>query len=103
MSHSILFVDLSSAFASLCREIVMREWDNDEQFIQVCIEQGVDAEIATSFIKYLNDHPILNEPNEVHIMQMIKQMHHHSWSTFEYVKGAIITKRGVLAGTPLAD
>ena len=34
---------------------------------------------------------------------ILRQMHTHTWSTFEYLKGCLYTKTGCLAGTHLAD
>ena len=100
-----LFVDLSTAFASLCRRIVLQkiDWEDDQAFIELCVQEGIDRNIALDFLEYVDENPLCQDQTDQHIENMITQMHTHTWSSFEYIKGVIKTKKGVLAGTPLAD
>ena len=95
MSIAILFADISSAFASLCRDIVFYEdlWDDDNEFIAMLELNGINKNIALRFLEFLHENPIWEKGNikDEHILAMLRAMHKYSWSTFEYIKGVLHT------------
>ena len=68
-------------------------------------ERGIDRNIALMFLEFLQTNPIWhnNTSKSKHIQEMLISMHKYSWSSMEYVQGVIMSQRGCLAGTPLAD
>ena len=76
---------------------------DDIEFINICEQRGVDRNVGLMFLQYINNNPMWESSSETHIDQMLKQMHKHTWCSFEYLRGALYTTKGCLAGTPLAD
>ena len=85
LSIAILFVDISVAFASLSRRIVLMQWETDEEFINNISQQGVDRNVALDFLTYLHNNPMWQGQSELHVHEMLKQVHTNTWNSFEFL------------------
>ena len=81
ISFSALFVDVSTAFATMCREIAECSWEDDQEFIDLCVSKGIDRNIALQFLEYLHSHPLWETFHEKHIHDMLCKMHKHRSKT----------------------
>ena len=87
LCFAALFLDISTAFASLARGMVLPVDQGDEAWLRALRTFGyTDVEIE-----------------DIYDVLMATAMHECSWSSTEGLPGVIHTLKGTLAGLPLAD
>ena len=103
-SIGLLFVDLSSAFASLAQELAFTQSQSPEAITHIAARFGLPTELAQQFIEYIlgPDAPHLACVG-AHLRQLIAQAHVASWFTVQGASEPSSVFSGSKAGDPLGD
>ena len=101
---AVLFVDLSSAFASIARQLVFPlPGSADElahRLFAANFEQGDVYDIVAGICDY---HYWTKANGSLHMRELLAAFHQSSWFAMDGVPGVSCTKSGALAGSTLGD
>ena len=113
-SGAVLFLDVSTAFASMLRRIVFVDWESgDEQWLKQLQNAGFPDEEIRAIYDHICDFSFGEDQHNVqcngvdpgiqHAYPYIQQMYTNTWGSYEGIDGIIDIKQGCCAGTPTAD
>ena len=103
-SIALLFVDISCAFASMGRKLVLRETTPDEHWICMLRSSGFTSEEICDIMKSIADCCVLSDAGcSDHLRAVLGDLHERTWFSMEAVSGIACTDRGTQAGTPVSD
>lgn len=104
-----LFVDVKSAFATLLRRVLFNAEDGDEAWLAQLKDTGfTDAEISELYNgvgAHLMAHDVDSDTIIKHAIPyaVAQSFYSNTWFSQESIEGVVRTRRGCLAGLPLAD
>ena len=105
LSAGFLFVDIVSAFATLCRSIVFPDDRGDEAFLQSLAAAGFNSHEIDDIYDCLSisvSSSMRDGQNDTAIA-LCSRMYHNTWVSIEGLAQVLSTSTGSGAGTPLAD
>ena len=104
MSLGILFVDLSTAFASVVRALTLPTDVSDDSWKARLRANGfsdVEADEVVHDVHANNEW--IAAGGSIHLQALLKELHVGTWAATEGLAGVVHFQSGTLAGTPAAD
>ena len=92
-----------TAFASMIRHLVFDVCDGDEAWLRYLRSMGFNDVDVSELYRLATAFLFSKETAESTAFQFVEQLHCFTWSIMEGLVGVLQTKRGSLAGMPLAD
>jgi len=109
-SAGVLFLDVSSAFATLLRRIIFNTSDGDEAWLKQLHNSGFSCEdvshiwnSVTNFNFHQQNDSILHCGSQQFSFLYMQNSYFNTWFSQESLEGAVRTSRGCLAGMTFAD
>ena len=103
---ALIFVDVTTAFASLLRRILFDTEQGDEAWYRKLHDSGFThndiADIRDFMLEVFDDHLGVDPPPQLPYTYMHNQ-YTNTWFTNEYIPHAVHTTRGSMAGMTMAD
>ena len=101
---ALLFIDVSTAFASMVRETVIPTEAGCEAWMHFLIDRGFPREFAAEVIQSVS--AMCNLEGDClsqHAAAVLRDFHQCTWFSMELLEGTTTTLRGCTAGNPIAD
>ena len=104
LSLGLLFVDLSTAFASVVRALALPTDVTDSDWRAKLLMTGFTEEEADEVIQEVHACDEWSDAGgSAHVQALITQLHIGTWAATEGLAGVLHFQSGTLAGTPAAD
>jgi hypothetical protein len=103
LSCSLIFADISTAFASMQRFIVFPDSAFLESYKSQLKSVGFTDDAICGIVLLVRAHPWHEVGGNNHLWELIHDLHSGTWATHELLAGCINTSSGCTAGTALAD
>ena len=104
LSLGLLFVDLSTAFASVVRALALPTDASDVEWRRRLMDSGFTDSEASGIMQEVHDEDLWAQSGGcTHLQTLLKELHIDTWASNEGLAGVIRCESGTLAGTPTAD
>ena len=102
-SVAFIFIDVVTAFAAICRRVVLPMPEYEGEFYQRLKASGFDDDVIRDVIAGLHDDLWETKGGPPNLLQLIMDMHRRTWVSFEGLSGIVQTRSGSIAGNALGD
>ncbi len=103
-SGALIFVDVTSAFATLLRRIIFDVDQGDEHWLRKLPASGYSDEDIDAVLNFMKDRVLTNSCDacDRFVLNLTEQWCTNTWSSQEYIPNITCTTAGSAAGTPPA-